>query len=91
MAQDPIVDEAGEWTATGALTAPTQDWLDQRDPPPADDPAAAELETKLAVLGAALLADPAQLDQLVANVAASNTAKGPLQYVNTAVQTAADA
>lgn len=44
---------------------------------------------QLNVLGQALLADPNRFAELVADVAPSNTAKGPLQYVDTAIQAAA--
>jgi hypothetical protein len=87
-------DSMGRWEstdggATWSLVEPSAEFEARRAiaaAPPATDP---ELEARLAALGAALLAQPELLDQLVANIAGSNTARGPLEYINEAVQTAA--
>ena len=49
----------------------------------------AEAVAKATALAMALLDDPARLAQLVDQIAVGNTARGPLQYVNAAVQAAA--
>lgn len=54
-------------------------------------PASAELQAKLAALGAAMLADPDRFAELVAQVANSNTAKGPLTYLKAAIEAGAEA
>ena len=48
-----------------------------------------EARARAVALAMALLDDPARLAQLVDQIAVGNTARGPLQYVNAAVQTAA--
>ena len=49
----------------------------------------ADAVAKATALAMALLDDPARLATLVDQIAVGNTARGPLQYVNAAVQAAA--
>lgn len=53
---------------------------------PEPEPVSPTPEEQAVALANALLADPERLAQLVALIAPSNTAKGPLEYVNEAVQ-----
>lgn len=48
----------------------------------------AEMMAQLAALGAALLADPDRFAQMVAQMAGSNAAKGPLVYLADALKAA---
>lgn len=51
-------------------------------------PNSPEMLAQLAALGAALLADPERFAAMVAQVAGSNTAKGPLVYLADALKAA---
>ena len=78
---EPTVEDLAAWDAEVAA------WVEPPQAPVLDESMVAQA-TALAV---AMLSDPDQFATLVAQVANSNTAKGPLTYVNAAIQAAAEA
>ena len=74
-------DEHGNQTSVERLT-------DLPIPEPVTEEQTDPMLTQLAALGAALLSDPEEFARMVAQVAGSNTAKGPLTYLADALKAA---